>query len=144
MSTQTGCRVPLAVLTLLFLLGYTMMMICRFMGFDFEGMIRVSYAEAAGNSVTFPSVNNASPLGTMSFKTSGVIQATPAGRICWKQQTSLALIFYSGYAVRRCFFKINVAKAWEGFFSLVICHLGPFVTCENQVAELWKLVLSLV
>lgn len=83
-----------------------MMMICRFMGFDFEGMIRVSYAEAAGNSV-----NNASPLGTMSFKTSGVIQATPAGRICLKQQTSLALIFYSGYAVRRCFFKINVAKA---------------------------------
>lgn len=37
-------------------------MICGFVGFDFEGMMRVSYAEAASNSVTFPSFNNASPL----------------------------------------------------------------------------------
>ena len=36
-------------------------MICGFMGFDFEGMMRVSYAKAAGNSVTFPSFKNTSP-----------------------------------------------------------------------------------
>ena len=35
-------------------------MICGFVGFDFEGMMRVSYAEVAGNSVTFPSFNNTS------------------------------------------------------------------------------------
>ena len=60
-------------------------MICSFVGFDFEGIMRVSYAEVAGNSVTFLSFNNASPLCAMSFKTSGVIQSTPAERSAGKQ-----------------------------------------------------------
>ena len=64
------------------------MMICGFVGFDFEGMMRVSYAEAASNSVTFPSFNNASPLCGMSYKTSGIIQSTSAERICWKTADS--------------------------------------------------------
>ena len=38
--------------------------------------MRVSYAEVAGNFVTFPSFNTASPLCAMSFKTSGVIQSS--------------------------------------------------------------------
>lgn len=50
-----------------------MMMICRFMGFDFEGMIRVSYVEVVGNLVIFFFVNNVFFLGIMSFKTFGVI-----------------------------------------------------------------------
>ena len=108
-------------------------MICGFVGFDFEGMMRVSYAEAAGYSVTFPSFNNASPLCAMSFKTSGVIQSTPAERICWKtaDSPSTNLFVHRGYAVRRGFFKTNVVNARESFFSLAVCHLGPFVACDN-------------
>ena len=63
-------------------------MICGFVGFDFEGMMRVSYAEAAGNSVTFPSFNNTSYLCTMSFEMSGVIRSLPVERICWKTADS--------------------------------------------------------
>lgn len=37
-------------------------MICGLVGFDFEGIIRLSYAEVAGNSVTFPSFANSSSL----------------------------------------------------------------------------------
>ena len=70
-------------------------MICGFVGFDFEGMMRVSYAEAASNSVTFPSFNNASPLCAMSYKTSGVIQSNSAERSARKQQTRLPLTFCS-------------------------------------------------
>ena len=68
-------------------------MICGFVGFEFEGMMRVSYAEVAGNFVTFPSFNTASPLCAMSFKTSGVIQSTPAERIRWKTADSLTTNF---------------------------------------------------
>ena len=75
-------------------------MICGLVGFDFEGMMRVSYAEAAGNSVTFPSFNNTSPLCTMSFKTSGVIQSTPAERICWKTADSPSTYFLFTEATR--------------------------------------------
>ena len=104
-------------------------MICGFVGFYFEGMMRVSYAEAAGNSVTFPSFTNSSPLCAKRKK----------------KESAGKLFVYRGYAVRRSFFKTYVVNAREGFFSLVVCHLGPFVACYNQVAELWtKLVLSFV
>ena len=124
-----------------------MTMICGFVGFDFEGMMRVSYAEAAGNSVTFPSFNNASPLCAMTFKTSGVIQSTPAERICWKTADSPSTYFLFTEATRLG--EASSRTVWwtreraSFLWSFVIlAHLSPVTTKWRNSGRSWYSPLS--